>query len=1611
MSRPARIVRNVAIGLAVALILIWVAALIVLRTARFQGWARDRIVAAIAEGTGGAAEIGSFALDVSHMHARIANLVIHGTEPAGAAPFVRVAQVELTGRFFGGGRILGISYLGVQQPEVNVMVFPDGHTNLPTPKPSAPSKNTPLETVVDLAVGHFELSHGHLTLNNRQQPLDIAANNLRAQLWYRLLGNDYTGRLSLEPIYVVSGRNTPVAYSVTLPLVLERDRIRLEGASIGTANSTLHIDGSVENLRQPAFAGRVQGQVALADLDRTMGLQLDASGRGLPAKLQLDVNADGSAKQIRVTSLALDLGRSHFQGSGVLKGDSGSTLRFDGSLDLAQLARLARLGTRPEGSLVLAGDATLDAANRYRISGHVYSRDLALRQGTLRIPSAALAADVRVEPASVELSGLRLDAFGGEFAGSATLRDFARYQVTGSLRHLDIQALEQLAQGKLPYGGTISGPVQASGDLSVPGARSLDARANLAIAPGSHGIPVRGRLDGEYRGASDDLRIADSYLALPHTRLTMAGSSVRGLNVSLVTHDLHDLLAAAPSGGPPPVVLAGGQAGFTGTVTGGLDAPRIAGRLSATQFQVEGRQFTAMALDVAASPSGASVANGTLKREAMSASFSGAVGMRDWKPGPQERIAADLNLQNGDVADLLAMAGQPPQGYSGALTATAHLAGTVGNPNGSVAVHAANGALHGEPFDRLDAQIGLTDRLATIQQASLVAGNARIDLAGSFQHPRDSFSEGAVQASLRTNQVDLARLRSLPNTAGQLQLTASIDGSLGPVAGGGAPQTEFLLSSIEANGSVRGLSYQGQTYGDLQTTVHTAGQTATSDVTSNFAGANVRVHATTQLVSGYPSSADAQIAGLPVERVLAIAGRGDIPVSGKLMATAHVHGALAHPEGDASVDLTNAKVYGEALDRLQVRATNTPQTLELTRLDAASGPSHIALTARFDHPVDRMDAGTLQFHVENGHIDLGRLHTLQNARPGLAGTIEIAADGSAEAGAGTPPFRLTNVNANVTAAHVAAQGKDLGGFTLAAHTASANRVDFTLNSNLAGAAIQASGSGQLGADYPVNAQLSFSNLKWSNLEKLVGPPSGEAPDFEIAAEGKASLNGPVLDTAALAGSLDIANLQMRTLPQADAGRSITIQNQGPIEARLDHGAVTLTSFHLSGPQTDIQASGNAALNGGSLNLTVNGGIDLAVLQDLSRDVDSSGKIALAVGVRGTLSNPQANGSLQLQNASINYAAFPNGLSNANGTIAFQGNRATIQNLTAESGGGKVAISGFAMLGGNPRFAVRASATSVRVLVQEGVSVAANADLHVDGVLDTSTATGTVTLTQLNYAPQSDLGSILTRAAPQVEAATVPNTLLDHMKLDIRVRTSPAMRVQASLAENLQTSADLRLSGSASRPAVLGRVDLDEGRLVFFGSTYTVNSGSISFANPRRIQPVLNLSLETHAKGVDVVLNVTGPLDNMKLTYTSDPPLQFQEIATLLSTGTVPTSDPTLLANQPAQPAQTFEQSGESALLGQAVANPVASRLQRVFGVSQLQIDPAFTGSSALPTAQVTLQQHVSTNITFTYTSALDDPNSTLIRAEWALNPRWSATAMRDQNGIVSVNLLYKKQFR
>jgi translocation and assembly module TamB len=249
-----------------------------------------------------------------------------------------------------------------------------------------------------------------------------------------------------------------------------------------------------------------------------------------------------------------------------------------------------------------------------------------------------------------------------------------------------------------------------------------------------------------------------------------------------------------------------------------------------------------------------------------------------------------------------------------------------------------------------------------------------------------------------------------------------------------------------------------------------------------------------------------------------------------------------------------------------------------------------------------------------------------------------------------------------------------------------------------------------------------------------------------------------------------------------------------------------------------------------------------------------------------------------------------------------------------------------------------------------------------------------------------------------------------MRFDVRIMTAPDTQFQTTLTQNLQADAKLTLLGTPDNPGMIGRVAITGGNVVFFGSKYTIDQGTISFSDPSNINPILNIALETTVQGIDVTLSVSGPMARINLSYRSDPPLQFQQIVSLLASGTTPDTDPVLAAHSPVAPQQSTQQSGASALLGQAVANPFSGRLQRLFGVSQVSISPQIVGTANTAQATMTLQQQVTRDITFTYIEDVTDSNPQVIRAEWAINPHYSAVAERDVNGEISVNLFYKKRF-
>lgn len=1590
----------------------------VLRSQWFEQKLRTSIVAAIDNSTGGHASFDRFQFNPRGLRVLITGFVFHGTEPAGRPPLFAAPRIDVNLQLFGPGpRLVGISYLGLTSPAINVIVNPDGSTNIPTPR-TRPKSGSPLATIVNLAIGRFDLEHGTFDVAGHRFPLSAHGRDFRALLAFDLRNRTYQGRLGVNPLSIAAGAAVPLDLNVDLPVSFARDAITINQAILRTPGSRVSFDFGIRHFASFVASANVHADVGLADLRRLLALP-PVTPNGAQPRLEANVSLDAAKSLLHVSSAHLRFGKSSLQAAGNLTGPAGaSPLAVHSQLNLDEIARLLNLPVALAGAAAVEGEATLTPV--LTATGRLTIQNLSVSHGDIGLAGAELASSFSAAPTGVSLPGLDLSALGGRFAGAATVSPKGEWDVRGQISHFALPALLHLLTNRpVGYSGAVSGILHARGTARR---KALLAESRLDIAPDSgSGVPIAGHIDAVYSGARDSLVLTPSYVTLPRSRIDLEGLPGAAMHVHLVTRSIEDIepaiaFAANRPGLKLPVRLAAdGSAGVIVEVTGPIDAPLVSGRASANHFTVYGRSLDALSARLAVSASSAEFRDGLVSGPGFESKFHFTLGLSHWQPEDSSALTLRASTAGASVTSLAALLGPQPIPLTGIASGEAQLDGTLGKPSGSGTFAIASGTLLGEPFDSLEGHFSLTGYRLQLDSSTLVSGPARLSVTGAYEHSPDTWAAGKVEGQLTGSAIPAAQLKllsaSTPGiTAGSLSLTATASGEVTHSSSGSG----FLLHSLDGSLQARGLaSRSAGSLGDFTLFARTSGQSLAFDLDSSLAGATLHSSGSTKLVPGYPIQASATIRAFPLRRLFSLIGLS-LPLEGDLSAEATLDGSLDNPRGTANFRLQHALLAGETLDAFDglLRLSSQSVALENARLRSPAGT--MTFTGSFRHPAYQWTAGQFELRANAPAVDLARLDYAQLIQPGSTGTLHLDATAAGDL-VPTPTgsrLQLRKFDASARASKLAIGNQSFGGADLEAHT-SGDSVALKLDSDFAGSSIHGTGAMRLEGQNPIDATVRFSSVTFGGLRTLLGQSQNIRPDVDALAEGTISIRGPAFDPDNITAALRIDRLEASAARRGAStpGRATLFTNQGVLEADLARGLLQIKPAQLSGRHVHLTASGSVPLDAAApLRINLSGQIGLALLQEIDRDIYSGGNLTLDTTLRGTRAHPVAGGQIKLEDASLNLTEFPNGISQANGVIVLSGLGASVRNLTGETGGGKFSITGSADFSGTvPRFNLKASAQHVRVRYA-GVSVTSDAALSLSGVSGRAALTGNVVVDRLAFGTESDLGSILSLTSTPVTTPAAPSPILSAVRLDVHIRTSPDVRFQTAYTQRLEADANLNLRGTLDRPGLLGKINVTQGQIVFFGNQYTVNQGTISFFDTQRIEPVLNVSLQTQAQGVEVVLGVSGPMDNMKLTYRSDPPLQFSEIVGLLALGSTPSSDATIAAHQPPAPQQSFGQMGESAVVGQALATPLANRIQRVFGITQLRIDPAFTTGSAIPLARVTLQQQVSTNILFTYTTDLSAGNSQLIRVEWAISPRYSAVATRDENGILSFDLFYKKQF-
>jgi translocation and assembly module TamB len=869
-----------------------------------------------------------------------------------------------------------------------------------------------------------------------------------------------------------------------------------------------------------------------------------------------------------------------------------------------------------------------------------------------------------------------------------------------------------------------------------------------------------------------------------------------------------------------------------------------------------------------------------------------------------------------------------------------------------------NGALHAS-YDARNQTIELRKTSVIIPSASLTAegtvsqnSNLQIQVVANDLHQIASLASSFGTPA------------SIPAISGSASLTAEIRGSMKKPA-------------IRAQLKGQNLQVEGSEWPTLQVslTANPSQITVSSGCLTDALRGQANFNGSVMLRNWLYDPADSIKANLDVQRMriaeLLQLSNQRYPVAGDLSAKLHFNGSQLNPNGSGSAQIDNAQAYGEPIQNLTASFQAHNGSID-SKLNATAKAGAIDVNLSY---IPKTRSYNVRLNAPS--LVLQKLKTVQERNIDISGTVAASASG-----AGT--LDDPQLDATIELPRLQVRQNSIGDVKAELHVLQ-HAADLQLDSVVAQASVHGRGHVALTGDYDTDATIDTGTIPLNILAASYAP--GVPQGFQGQAELHATLKGPLKDKSKIEAHVSIPELKA-------SYQSLQIGIEQPIRVDYSNSIVILQPAELKGTDSSLRLEGRLPLSGKSSPMfAAQGSIDLRVLQILVPNLNSSGTLGLDLRATGSPEHPALQGQIQLKDGALNSESLPVGVAKLSGTLDVDNNRLQFTRMTGELGGGDFSVGGSIAYQPSVQFNLALQAKSVRLLYPDGLRSSLDANLAYGGTLQNSTLNGHVVVSRLSFTPDFDLSKF----ADQFSANSViaQPGLADTVKLAITVQ-SPDLNATSSQI-SLAGSALLQVGGTAANPVITGRTTLTSGELFYRSVRYQLQNGAITFDNPIETHPVMNISATTTIEQYNLTLSLRGPLDKLTTSYTSDPPLATADIINLVARG------------KTTQESAAQSQSTDSMIASQA-ASEVSGGLQKLAGISSLQIDPTIGGNGQSPSTQIAIQQRVTKNLLFTFSTDVSQPGSEIIQGEYQVNKRWSVSAERDQLGGFSVDGRYHKRF-
>ncbi|MBO0912672.1 MAG: translocation/assembly module TamB domain-containing protein, partial [Acidobacteria bacterium] len=583
----------------------------------------------------------------------------------------------------------------------------------------------------------------------------------------------------------------------------------------------------------------------------------------------------------------------------------------------------------------------------------------------------------------------------------------------------------------------------------------------------------------------------------------------------------------------------------------------------------------------------------------------------------------------------------------------------------------------------------------------------------------------------------------------------------------------------------------------------------------------------------------------------------DYPAEGLVSASVQLRGSEVNPLGQGRVQITNARIADESLRTVSAQFHARDGTVHSNLLVGVMS-AEVSYTPKTQ---------AYELKLQSSPLDLSRSHNVQARNLPLKGLVSVNANGRGTIG---DPRLTASIEINQLQLEETSFSRADAQLDVENHMAK-----LALSSGVSGAALRGKATVRLGPPYSVEASLDTSKFAFDPFLALYMPslPSGLRGETEM----HASVRGPLADMTKLEAHV--------TIPVLDAKyQSIEVAASRPIRASYINSLLTVEPARIQGTDTSLEFQGRIPVNRpGAIEVSARGSIGIGLAQMFNPDLRTGGDIRLDLVATGTLANPAVKGQIRLEKISLASEELPLGLQDLNALMEITDTGIQITSGSGQLGNGQVTLGGSVTYRPELRMNVLASAKGVRLRYPEGVRTVFDSNLTLTGDQHASLLQGRVLIDSVSFSSYFDLSSLMSQFGEGTAPPATNGGLADKMRLQIDVQSTTQLSAGTSQL-GIEGNANLRIIGTASDPVVTGRADLTSGEIFFDKNRYTLERGVITFANPNRTEPVLNMLITTTINQYNLSITVRGPIEKLETSYVSDPSLPPIDIINLIARG-------------------------------------------------------------------------------------------------------------------------------